>query len=456
MGKRAVIVLAAGKGTRMRSNRPKVLHEVAGQPLVMHVLDAVETCDVQTPVVVIGHGGDAVQACLGDRAQVAWQQEQLGTGHAVMMARTLIPDDVTTVMVLCGDTPLLRGATLADLWQTHEQSGAMATVLTAVVPEPTGYGRMVRDDQGHVVAIVEEKDATPEQKAITEINSGTYCFERAALWTALDEIRPVNAQGEYYLTDVLAIFRDRGGVVGAHIVQDTQEILGINSRRQLAEAEQVMQERLRQYWMDAGVTMLDPSSVWLSADVRIGKDTVIYPQTMLEGQTVIGEDCTVGPLTRIRDSVIANGVVIQNSVVLGSQVADGCSIGPFAYLRPGTELAEDVKVGDFVEVKKSRIGAGSKLPHLSYVGDAVLGTGVNIGAGTITCNYDGENKWLTTIDDGAFVGSNTNLVAPVHVGARAIIGAGSTITKDVPPEALAIERAPQRNVDGFRNRTKKQ
>ncbi|MBC9784183.1 bifunctional UDP-N-acetylglucosamine diphosphorylase/glucosamine-1-phosphate N-acetyltransferase GlmU [Heliobacterium chlorum] len=451
MHMRTAVVLAAGKGTRMKSRRPKVLHEVAGRPMVHHVLEALAACDVTQPVLVIGHGGDQVQACLGERAVYAWQQEQLGTGHAVMMARPLISEQVQTVMVVCGDTPLLTGATLAALWQCHEEKGAMATVLTALLDNPTGYGRIIRDEMGNVAAIVEEKDASETQKAIREINSGTYCFERAALFSALDEITPANAQGEYYLTDVLAIFRQRGGFVAAHKIDDNQEIVGINSRQQLAEAEAVLQNRLRRKWMDAGVTMIDPASVWLNAQVKIGSDTIIYPNTILEGDTVIGEGCTIGPATRVRDSRIGNHGVVQNSIVLESEVGNDCSVGPFAYLRPGTVLSDEVKVGDFVEIKKSVIGQGSKVPHLSYVGDATVGTGVNIGAGTITCNYDGEKKHSTTIHDGAFIGSNTNLVAPVVIGAGALVGAGSTISKDVPAGALAVERAHLKVKEGYRS-----
>ncbi|MZP29289.1 bifunctional UDP-N-acetylglucosamine diphosphorylase/glucosamine-1-phosphate N-acetyltransferase GlmU [Heliobacterium undosum] len=455
MHKRTAVVLAAGKGTRMKSRQPKVLHEVAGQPMICHVLDALTDCDVEQPVVVIGHGGEAVRQRLGNRARYAWQQEQLGTGHAVMMARPEVPEEVETVMVLCGDTPLLTGATLSALWETHEQSGAMGTVLTAVINDPKGYGRILRDDAGHVTAIVEEKDADEKQKAIREINAGTYCFDRAALFAALDAITPANAQGEYYLTDVLAIFRQRGGVVVAHTLQDEREILGINSRVQLAEAESVLQDRMRRKWMDAGVTLIDPPSVFFHSKAAVGADTIIYPQTIIEGETVIGEGCRLGPATRICDSRIGDNVVIQNSVVLDSRIGDDCAVGPFAYLRPGTCLAEEVKVGDFVEIKKSVIGKGSKVPHLSYVGDATVGEGVNIGAGTITCNYDGKHKHVTTIEDGAFIGSNTNLVAPVTVGAHALIGAGSTITKDVPAGALAVERSHMKIKENFLGRKHK-
>lgn len=457
MNKRTAIVLAAGKGTRMKSRRPKVLHQVAGQPLITHVIEAIAACGVEQSVVVIGHGGEEVQATLGEGAIYAWQREQLGTGHAVMMARPQISDEVKTVMVVCGDTPLLTGKTLASLLTSHEKSGAMATVLTAVLHDPSGYGRIIRDASGYVTAIVEQKDATDEQRSIREINSGTYCFDRAALFAALDEITPANAQGEYYLTDVLAIFRKRGGFVGAQVMEDEREILGINSRRQLAEAEAVMQQRLREKWMDAGVTMIDPNSVWFSHRVSIGPDTILYPQTILEGETVIGEGCVLGPATRISNSCIGDEVTVQNSIILDSHVSDRCTVGPFAYLRPGTKLGEEVKVGDFVEIKKSVIGKGSKVPHLSYVGDATIGTGVNIGAGTITCNYDGEKKSSTTIEDGVFIGSNTNLVAPVVVGAGALIGAGSTITKDVPAGSLAVERARQIVKEGYRghlNKTK--
>ncbi|MDD4587639.1 MAG: bifunctional UDP-N-acetylglucosamine diphosphorylase/glucosamine-1-phosphate N-acetyltransferase GlmU [Heliobacteriaceae bacterium] len=452
MNKRTAIVLAAGKGTRMKSHQPKVLHTIAGEPLIAHVLAAVTACGVERSVVVIGHGGEAVQVYLGDQVDWAWQREQLGTGHAVMAARPQIPAGVGTVLVVCGDTPLLTGETLARLVAGHEAGGALATVLTALVDDPTGYGRVIRDQAGKVIGIVEEKDATPAQKQVREINAGTYCFNREALFAALAKIKPANVQGEYYLTDVLAILRREDALVAAQVVTDSREVLGINDRRQLAVAEAVMQERLRAKWLLAGVTMVDPTTVWLHRQVKIGADTVVYPQTILEGETIIGSGCVIGPATRFVDSQIGDQVVVQNAVVLSSRIGDRCTVGPFAYLRPGTVLAAEVKVGDFAEIKNSVVGKGSKVPHLAYVGDATIGAGVNIGCGTITCNYDGEKKHPTVIGDGVFVGSNTNLVAPVTVGDKAFIGAGSTITKDVPAGALAVERAQQIIKEGYRKR----
>ncbi|QGG48699.1 bifunctional UDP-N-acetylglucosamine diphosphorylase/glucosamine-1-phosphate N-acetyltransferase GlmU [Heliorestis convoluta] len=448
MNKRTAIVLAAGKGTRMKSLRPKVLHEVAGQPLIAHVLEAIGACGVEKPVVVIGHGGEEVQAYLGEKALYAWQREQCGTGHAVMMAQDFLANDVETVMVLCGDTPLFQAKTLEALFLAHEKQGALATVLTAQMADPTGYGRIIRDDTGALLAIVEEKDGSPAQRAIKEINAGTYCFNKDALRKVLGQLRPNNAQGEYYLTDVLALLRQEGTVT-AYQVDDASEVLGINNRQQLAEAERLMQQRLRAQWMDAGVTMIDPSSVWLHRQVTIEPDTVLYPQTFLEGTVTIGSGSVIGPGTRIKDSFIGAQVHIQNSIVLESQIGDGSTIGPFAYIRPGTRLEQDVKVGDFVEIKKSHIGKGSKVPHLSYVGDAIIGSDVNVGAGTITCNYDGENKFQSIVEDGVFIGSNSNLVAPVTIGAGAVIGAGSTITKNVPSGALAVERSRQVTKEGY-------
>ncbi|KAB2953031.1 bifunctional UDP-N-acetylglucosamine diphosphorylase/glucosamine-1-phosphate N-acetyltransferase GlmU [Heliorestis acidaminivorans] len=448
MKKRTAIVLAAGKGTRMKSQHPKVLHEIAGEPLIAHVVKTIGACGVKKPVVVIGHGGEEVQAYLGEKALYAWQKEQLGTGHAVMVAQSALDSDEQTVMVICGDTPLLTQETLEALFLAHEKKNALATVLTARVANPKGYGRILRDDSGAVQAIVEEKDATEEERVIKEINAGTYCFDKEALEKALEQIKPNNAQGEYYLTDVLAILRQQG-IVAAFEMEDAREVMGINNRQQLAEAERLMQERLRAKWMDAGVTMVDPNSVWLHGSVSIEEDTIIYPQTLLEGSVTIGRGSVIGPGTRIKDSHIGAEVIIQNSIVLESHISDGCTVGPFAYLRPGTRLEEEVKVGDFVEIKKSHIGKGSKIPHLSYVGDALIGTDVNIGAGTITCNYDGENKHLSVVEDGAFIGSNTNLVAPVRIGEGSVIGAGSTITKDVPAGALAVERNRQIIKDGY-------
>lgn len=445
----AAVILAAGKGTRMKSRLPKVLHPVGGQPMVNHVMAACRTAGAQPVVLVIGHGAEQVQATLGPEQVYVEQKEQLGTGHAVMQAETVLRDFEGDILVVCGDTPLLRGETLAALAQYHRQQEAVATVLTMTLANPTGYGRIIRDEQGQVAAIVEEKDATPEQKDIREVNSGTYCFQAQALFAALQQITPNNAQGEYYLTDVLAIFRQQGQKVAAWQLSDDTEVMGINDRVALAEANRLFRERINRQQMLAGVTILDPATTYIEAEVKIGADTVIYPNTHLTGKTTIGAGCQIGPDTKIMDSQIGDGVEIQFSVVLQAEIGNDCTIGPFAYLRPGTRLAAGVKVGDFVEIKNAVIGQGSKVPHLSYIGDAEIGSGVNIGAGTITCNYDGYKKSKTIIGDGAFIGSNSNLVAPVTIGAGSLVAAGSTIVKDVPADALGVARAPQKNREGW-------
>lgn len=445
----AAIILAAGKGTRMKSRLPKVLHPVGGQPMVSHVMTACRTAGAHPVVLVIGHGAEQVQAVLGSDQVYVEQREQLGTGHAVMQAEAELRDFTGDILVVCGDTPLLRGETLATLARFHSEQGAAATVLTMTLANPTGYGRIIRDELGQVAAIVEEKDAGPEQKAIREVNSGTYCFQAPALFAALRQITPNNAQGEYYLTDVLAILRQQGQKVAAWQVEDDSEVMGINDRVALAEANRLFQERINRQHMLAGVTILDPATTYIETDVQIGTDTVIYPNTYVTGKTVIGTGCQIGPNSKIMDSRIGDGAEIQFSVVLQAEIGADCTIGPFAYLRPGTCLAAGVKVGDFVEIKNAVIGEGSKVPHLSYVGDAEIGAGVNIGAGTITCNYDGYKKSKTIIGDGAFIGSNSNLVAPVTIGAGSLVAAGSTIVKDVPADALGVARAPQKNREGW-------
>ena len=444
------VILAAGKGTRMKSEIPKVLHKILGQEMISYVLDALENQVEGKPVVVVGHGGDQVQEALGDRAEFVWQKEQLGTGHGVMMAREAVADS-DRVIVMCGDTPLIRKETIEELVKEHDRQGNQATVLSVMMQDPHGYGRIVKEN-GCVVRIVEEKDANEEQRAIGEINSGMYCFETKALLSALDEIKPQNAQGEYYLTDVLSILHGRGEKVGAHLGGDAQEIAGINDRIQLAEATGVMQERINRAWMKKGVTMVNPSCVYIGVDVILSKDVEIWPGVILEGKTVVGEATVLGPNCRLFNANIGARCRLDTAIVLDSTMQDDCLIGPFAYIRPGSQLGNKVKIGDFVEIKKTTVGQGSKLPHHSYVGDAVIGSGVNIGAGTITCNYDGVNKFKTTIDDGVFVGSNSNLVAPVHLEKRAYVAAGSTVTEDVPEESLAVARGRQKNLLGWRKK----
>jgi bifunctional UDP-N-acetylglucosamine pyrophosphorylase/glucosamine-1-phosphate N-acetyltransferase len=454
MQEMVAVILAAGKGTRMKSARPKVLHAVGGKPMLQHVMEAAKQAGANRTVVVVGFGGEQVQAEIGSAAEYVLQKEQLGTGHAMMQVQPALAGFSGTVLLLCGDTPLLTGKTLENLVSVHKQSGAAATVLTAVPADATGYGRILRDATGQVMGIVEQKDASEEQKKIGEINTGIYCFEAAPLFAALAGLTCNNAQGEYYLTDVLAILAEAGKRVGAVLVEDFQETLGINSRVQLAEAEAILRQRKLIDLMESGVTVMDPASTFVDAAVSIGQDTILYPYTWIEGDTTIGRDCRIGPHTRIADSQIGDAVTLHFSYAHECKVGEGVTVGPYVHLRPDTELMAGVKVGNFVEVKNSRVGKGSKLPHLSYIGDADIGSGVNIGCGTITVNYDGKKKHRTIVEDAAFVGCNSNLVAPVSVGEGAYIAAGSTITKDVPAGALGVGRARQSNIAGWTEKKK--
>ncbi len=443
------VVLAAGKGTRMKSRYPKVLHQVAGRPMLHYVLDAVSEAGAATTVVVAGYGYDAVRAAVGDAVEVVLQEEQRGTAHAVMQAREALSGFAWDILVVCGDTPLITGRTLAGLVSHHRAKGAAATVLTATVEDPTGYGRVIRDEDGMVARIIEQKDAAPDELAVREINTGVYCFSAAGFFDSLRKINNYNQQGEYYLTDIIAIYVADGRPVTSYSAQDPLEIIGINDRVQLAAAEKIIRRRVLERLMGSGVTIVDPDSTYVDATAQVGTDTVIHPQTFVRGRSVIGKDCSLGPCTQLVNAVLGDGVTVWHSIIVDSEVGDRATVGPFAYIRPGSRIGAGAKVGDFVEIKKSVIGDGSKVPHLSYVGDAVIGRAVNVGAGTITCNYDGEKKWVTEIEDGAFIGSNTNLVAPVKVGCGAYIGAGSTITKDVPPGALGIARSGQKNIENW-------
>lgn len=437
----AAVIMAAGKGTRMKSKLPKVMHALAGKPMLQHVLDSVQGIHVGRSLVILGHGREQIEEWLNGRAEVVLQTEQLGTGHAIMQA---IPhlDGVENIIVLSGDQPLIRPETLEKLVRLHTEQGCTATILTAHFENPFGLGRIVKDG-GEFVKIVEEKDATPVERQIQEINTGTYCFDVSKLRNALKQITPQNAQGEYYLTEVFNIFLAQGEIIRTHCTDDIHEALGINSRAQLAQAENVARERILNYWMDEGVTVIDPASTFIDAEVELSRDVTLQPFTTLKGKTRVEEDAIIGPHTQLTDCICGTGCEVTHSVGNKAVIGARSMVGPFAYLRPGTILEAGVKVGDFVEVKNSIIGEGSKIPHLSYIGDSELGKAVNIGAGTITCNYDGVNKSLTKIGDKAFIGSNTNLVAPVEIGEGAVTGAGSTISKNVPSHALAVERSAQ-------------
>jgi len=441
----------------MKSALAKVLHEAAGLPLIEHVLRAADPLAPATTVVVVGHQADRVKDALGKRLglRFALQEPQLGTGHALMQAEPHLRGRAGTVVLLYGDVPLLRAATLRSLIDTHAARGAAATVVTARVADPHGYGRIVRK-AGRIAAIVEEKDATPDQRAIDEINSGIYAFDAGPLFGALSSLSAANAQGEYYLTDLVKAYGDRGLAVETVAVEDPREIMGVNSRKELAQVTAILNAARHDELMAAGVTIVDPASTWIGPDVLVGGDTVIHPNVYLEGRTRIGSGCTINAGVRIVDSTLGNGVVINNFCVIAeSQIADGAKIGPFAHLRPASVVGEQAHIGNFTELKKTTIGKGSKANHLSYLGDATIGEGVNVGAGTITCNYDGTAKHPTVIEDGAFIGSDSQLVAPVRVGKGAYVAAGSSIVDDVPAGALGIARGKQVNKPGWVAKRKK-
>ena len=440
------IILAAGKGTRMRSKLPKVLHKVGGKPMLQHVIDAAKKAGSSREVVVIGSGADLVRKAIPN-VEFVLQEEQLGTGHAVLSAKKNFADSKGTVLILCGDTPLLTSELLEKFTAAHENSKCAATVLTAKMPDATGYGRIIRDTDGTFKKIVEDKDADDLEKKINEVNAGVYCFDVQKLFGALEKVGNDNSQGEYYLPDVLPILADAGEKIGAFRADYADETLGINSRVQLAAADRIFRMKKNHELMDSGVTIIDPNTTFIDYDAQIGQDTIIYPNTYIEGKTTIGEDCAIGPNIRFTDMKVGNKVTAQFSYCHEAEICDGVTLGPYVHLRPSTTIGENVKIGNFVEVKNSNIGEGSKLPHLQYIGDTDMGSGVNVGCGTTTCNYDGKQKFRTTIGDNAFIGCNTNLVAPVNVGDGAYIGAGSTITKDVPKDNLAIARARQTNIE---------
>jgi bifunctional UDP-N-acetylglucosamine pyrophosphorylase/glucosamine-1-phosphate N-acetyltransferase len=454
----AAVILAAGQGKRMKSVLPKMLHPVAGQPMLGHVIRAAHSVGAEPVVAVVGHGAEKVRALLGEQGvSFALQAEQLGTGHALLCAEAGLEDFSGDLLLLCGDVPLLEEETLRRLIAHHRDHAAAVTILTAVISDPTGYGRIIRDANG-VQRIVEEKDATPAEKAVTEINTGIYLFEAPQVFALLRGVGNRNAQGEYYLTDVVAAASAAGKRVESLVVRDARETMGINDRRQLALAEVVMREKINDRHMLDGVSLVDPATAYIDADVKIGADTRLYPGVHLRGATQIGRNCVIEPGVVLTDCKIGDQVHLKaGSVLAESIVGDECAIGPMAHLRPGTVLHGQNKLGNFVETKKAVIGRKSQASHLTYIGDATLGKNVNIGCGTITCNYDGVNKHQTTIEDDVFVGSDTQFVAPVRIGRGSLIGAGSTITMDVPPDSLALSRSEQKIIEGWviRRRQKK-
>jgi len=443
MGHLMAVILAAGEGKRMKSKKSKVLHKVCGMTLIDWVYRSVKGAGVDETVVVVGHKAEDVKESMGEKALYAYQDKQLGTGHAVMQAKEYFEGKEGQVLILCGDTPLITSETISKTFEIHSKSNNSATIITAELQNPAGYGRIVRDANNNVLKIVEDRDATEEEKNIKEINSGMYCFNIKDLESALGQLDNNNSQGEYYLTDTIEILIKRGLKVGAVKVDDSNEILGINDRVQLSIANEILRKRILTDHMKNGVTIIDPNNTYIDADVSIGMDTVIYPGSIIEGRTEIGEDCIIGPSSRIVGSKISKGVEIKNSVVLDSSIEEETCVGPFAYIRPGSVIGKKVKIGDFVEIKKSVIGDRTKISHLTYVGDAEVGTNVNLGCGVVVVNYDGKKKNKTKIGDNCFVGCNVNLISPVEVKDNAYIAAGSTITDEVPENSLAIARARQ-------------
>lgn len=452
----SAIVLSAGLGLRMKSEHPKVLHSVLRRPIINYVLDAVEGLSPSHKVVIVGHGADEVKKTLGSKGiKYALQDRRLGTGHAAAQAEGTLKNFNGNILIVNGDFPLITSSSLKKFRRAHEKSGSGISVLTATVDDSSGYGRIVRDNKGGLESIVEHKDASAEQRKINEINSGTYLVKSEILWSLLKSVKKKNKQGEYYLTDIIEIARKKDISVSAVKLSDSNEVLGVNDRAELAHIEALMRVRVNEALMHSGVTLIDPASTYISPQARIGRDTVIYPGTHIYGASRIGTGTFIGPNVWVEDSVIGKDVHIRSSCYITSaKIGDSVTVGPFAHLRPEADISEGAKIGNFVEIKKSKVGRGSKVPHLSYVGDATLGKGVNVGAGTITCNYDGVNKYRTELADEVFIGSDTMLVAPVKLGKGAVTGAGSTITKDVPPGALAIGRARQTVIKNWQNKSK--
>ncbi|MBB4833260.1 bifunctional UDP-N-acetylglucosamine pyrophosphorylase/glucosamine-1-phosphate N-acetyltransferase [Staphylococcus hominis] len=446
---RNAIILAAGKGTRMKSKKYKVLHEVADKPMVEHVLTNVKKAGVNQIVTIVGHGAEQVKDTLGNQSLYSYQNEQLGTAHAVKMAEEHLHTQEGTTLVVCGDTPLITSETLQRLIAHHEETQAHVTVLSATAQTPFGYGRIVRDQNHYLNSIVEEKDATNAQKDINEISSGIFAFDNKTLFEKLKQVKNDNAQGEYYLPDVVTLILEDNGKAEVYHTDDFDEIMGVNDRIMLSHAEKALQHRINHHHMRNGVTIIDPITTFIGPDVEIGMDTIIEPGVRINGKTFIGEDTHVGQYSEINNSRIGNKVNIIQSVINDSSVGDKTKVGPFAQLRPGSNLGAEVKVGNFVEVKKAELKDGAKVSHLSYIGDAEVGERTNIGCGSITVNYDGVNKFKTVIGKDAFIGCNTNLIAPVTVGDGALIAAGSTITDDIPKESLALARARQVTKEGY-------
>lgn len=439
------IILAAGEGKRMKSSLPKVLHKVCGKEMVNHVIDTLKEAEVDDINVIVGKGADEVKNGTSSRkVSYSFQEKQLGTGHAVKCAKDFLEDKQGTVAIFTGDAPLITSNTIKDLISFHEENQCKATILTSIVDNPTGYGRIIREENEEVEKIVEHKDCNEKELKVNEINAGMYCFDIHELLNGLELLSNNNSQGEYYLTDVIEILKNKGFKVGALPVE-FEETMGVNSRVQLSEVENIMKKRTNNKHMENGVTFIDPDNTYIEPGVIIGNDTIIYPGNVIQGNTVIGEGCVLYPNSRIESSIIGNRVTIQNSVILQSSVGENTTVGPFAYIRPESQIGKSVRIGDFVEIKKSTIGDNTKVSHLTYIGDAEVGSKCNFGCGTVVVNYDGVKKYKTIVGNNVFIGCNTNLVAPVEVKNNSYIAAGSTITENVPEYSLAIARAKQVN-----------
>jgi len=454
MGDTAVIIMAAGKGKRMESNLPKVLHNLAGKPILNYVLDTVDQLEVKRKILIVGYKSNKIRELIGDKIEYVEQKEQLGTAHAVLQTKKLLSDFKGDVLILSGDVPFLTVKTLKKLLKYHQNNNFCCTLISTILKSPKGYGRIIRDKKAEIKGIIEKVDLSADRKKITEVNGGIYCFNKDKLFWALEEVTPDNKQREYYLTDTVEILLKEGLTVGNIIVKDYSEILGINSRLDLTDASRKVYQKTLQDLMLQGVTIVDPNSTFIEQGVKIGQDSIIYPFTIIEKDTKIENSCLIGPYSHLIDADIGKGVRVWASIIESSTVKEGANIGPYAHLRPETVVEKGAKIGNFVELKKTVIGEGSKASHLTYLGDATIGKKVNIGAGTITCNYDGEKKNKTVIEDGVFIGSNNSLVAPVKLGKDSYTGAGSTITKDVPAGNLAIARSRQTNISGWRKKKK--
>ncbi len=445
---KCALVLAAGQGKRIKSDLPKVLHKVCGKEMVNHVIDTIRKSGIQDANIIIGKGAELVKERTEEKkVTYSLQSEQLGTGHAVQCASEFLKGKKGTVAVFAGDTPLIKESTIKNLFNTHIEGKNAATILTAIVDDPTGYGRIIRSGN-EVLKIVEHKDCNEEELKVNEMNSAIYCFDIKLLYESLSKLSNNNEQGEYYLTDVIEILKSAGHNIGA-VVTDFEETIGVNSRAQLAQAEEILKDRINLKHMENGVTLIDPKTTYIGIDVEIGKDTIIYPNNIFEGNTIIGERCTIYQNSRIKDSIIKDEVDIQSSVILDSSIGNNTTVGPFAYIRPESKIGEKARIGDFVEIKKSIIGDGTKVSHLTYIGDAEVGKECNFGCGTVVVNYDGKKKYKTIIGNHSFIGCNTNLVSPVEVGDNTYIAAGSTITSEVQEGDLAVARAKQRNIKGW-------